>query len=421
LPERAEEILRRREVLGWRLGLERMRRLCSLLGMPQNRFSSIHVVGTNGKTSVTLMTAALLEAHGQSAGAYISPHIADWRERIQIRGEPISQEAFDAAVGRAEESAQVADRAAGDEGPVTQFELLTAAAFVAFAEARVSYAVIEAGLGGRLDATNVIPSKLTVLTSVGLDHTEYLGDTLEEIAAEKLAVLRDHTRLLTGRVPDEVSSVASRELERRHASGGPIIELPADASPDASYQTYNFELATAAAREAVGELDPGVVESTYDTTQIPGRGEVVPGDPSMIFDAAHNPDGAAALAGLLVQLTHRRFRRNREVVCCLAVLEDKDARGIVQALAPAVAQFVCTEVPPEAIEGSGRPGGKSLPADELARLCREAGAEAEAIPDANQAWTRARELACERHAVALAAGSHYLLASIWTGRPDRSS
>src|SRR4051794_40835787 len=194
-----------------------MRRLCTLLGMPQNRFASIHVVGTNGKTSVTRMTAALLEAHGVSTGAYLSPHIHSWRERVMIRGEPISEEAFADALERAEESAQVADRAAGEEGPVTQYELLTAAAFVAFATARVKYGVIEAGLGGRVDATNVIPSQLTVLTSVGLDHTEWLGETVEEIAAEKVAVLRDHTALLVGHVPEEVNDVIEREVAEKHA------------------------------------------------------------------------------------------------------------------------------------------------------------------------------------------------------------
>jgi dihydrofolate synthase/folylpolyglutamate synthase len=194
-----------------------MRRLCTLLGMPQNRFASIHVVGTNGKASVTRMTAALLEAHGVSTGAYLSPHIHSWRERVMIRGEPISEEAFVEALERAEESAQVADRAAGDEGPVTQYELLTAAAFVAFAAARVKYGVIEAGLGGRLDATNVIPSQLTVLTSVGLDHTEWLGETVEEIAAEKVAVLRDHTKLLHGAVPPAVEPVITQVAGDRHA------------------------------------------------------------------------------------------------------------------------------------------------------------------------------------------------------------
>jgi len=386
-----------------------MRRLCSLLGMPQNRFASIHVVGTNGKTSVVRMTAALLEAHGVSAGAYLSPHIRSWRERILIGGEPISQQAFDAALERAEQSAQVADRSAGEEGPVTQYELLTAAAFLAFAEARVQYAAIEAGLGGRLDATNVIPSKLTVLTSVGLDHTEWLGDTLEEIAAEKLAVLRDHTALIHGPVPEEVMPLIEQETRSHHtaaerAAGGP------------GYQEQNAAVAAAVVRKMIGAGRPTTtVDPSTVLGPIPGRAEVLPGTPTQVFDAAHNADGARALADLLPRIVRG------EVVCCLAVLEEKDAKGIVEALAPAVARFVCTEVPPEAIEGSGRPGGRSHSASELARLCGEAGVEAEAVAAPHQAWRRARELARERDGVALAAGSHYLLSAIWTERPDQSS
>src|SRR5262249_99874 len=147
----------------------------------------------------------------------VSPHILSWRERVQMGGEPISEEAFVDALERTEQAAEAADRAAGKEGPITQFELLTAAAFVAFAAARVQFAVVEAGLGGRLDATNVIPSKLTVLTSVGYDHTEWLGETLAEIAAEKVAVLRDHTTLVTGEIPPEAQEVVEREAELRHA------------------------------------------------------------------------------------------------------------------------------------------------------------------------------------------------------------
>jgi dihydrofolate synthase/folylpolyglutamate synthase len=387
-----------------------MRRLCTLLGMPQNRFASIHVVGTNGKTSVTRMTAALLEAHGVSTGAYLSPHIHSWRERVMIRGEPISEEAFAEALERAEASAQVADRAAGDEGPMTQYELLTAAAFVAFAAARVKYAVIEAGLGGRLDATNVIPSQLTVLTSVGLDHTEWLGETVEEIAAEKVAVLRDHTKLIHGAVPPSVEPVIARSAADRHAE---LISLPAT---QGSYQSHNWDLAVDAAQEVLGGLDPAAALSVGQSLSIPGRAQVVPGDPTEIFDAAHNPDGARALAAVLPELAGRG-----EVVCCLAVLEGKDATGIVNGLAPAVSQFVCTEIPPEAIEGSGRPGGRARPALELAALCEKAGVGAEAIPDPIRAWERARELAKERGGVALAAGSNYLLSCIWTERPAQSS
>ena len=396
-----------------------MRRLCTLLGMPQNRFASIHVVGTNGKTSVTRMTAALLEAHGVSTGAYVSPHITSWRERVLIRGEPISEEAFTQALERAEQAAQVADRSAGDEGPVTQFELLTAAAFVAFAAARVQYAVIEAGLGGRLDATNVIPSQLTVLTSVGYDHTEWLGETLQEIAAEKVAVLRGHTTLLVGQVPEQVNEVIDREVAVKHARKLWAASVANNMVP--GYQGRNLALAQAAAGQVLGELDStALVEfikrlATREFS-IRGRAELVPGDPPAIFDAAHNPDGAIALAEALPDLA-----RGRDVVCCLAVLEGKDATGIVDGLAPACSRFVCTEIPPESIEGSGRPGGRARPALELAALCDRAGVPAEAIADPIEAWERARQLAKARNGVALAAGSHYLLSCIWTERPAQSS
>jgi dihydrofolate synthase/folylpolyglutamate synthase len=382
--------------------------------MPQNRFASIHVVGTNGKTSVTRMATALLEAHGVSTGAYVSPHITSWRERILIRGEPISEEAFTEALERAEESALIADRAAGDEGPVTQFELLTAAAFVAFATARVQYAVIEAGLGGRLDATNVIPSKLTVLTSVGYDHTEWLGETLEEIAAEKVAVLRDHTTLLHGDLPPEVEQVVEQEVARRHAREIPIeVERPSGRVP---FSLRNWGLAAGVAQLILDDVDLEAVERLYAGIRIPGRAEVSPGDPPAVYDAAHNPDGARALAESLPDLVG-----DREVVCCLAILEGKDATGIVDALASAVTRFVCTEIPPERIEGSGRPGGRARPALEVAALCRKAGAEAEAIADPLDAWRQTKDLARERNGIALAAGSHYLLSSIWTERPAQSS
>jgi dihydrofolate synthase / folylpolyglutamate synthase len=391
-----------------------MRRLCTLLGMPQNRFASIHVVGTNGKTSVTRMAAALLEAHGVSTGAYVSPHIHSWRERILIGGEPISERAFDEAVERAEQAAEVADRSAGDEGPVTQFELLTAAAFVAFAAARVQYGVVEAGLGGRLDATNVIPSQLTVLTSVGYDHTEWLGETLEEIAAEKVAVLRDHTTLLHGDLPPEVEQVIEREVARRHARAIPgEVERPSGTAP---FNLRNWALAAGVAQLSLDSVDLEAAERVYAEVRIPGRAEVWPGDPPTVYDAAHNPDGALALAETLPELVG-----DREIVCCIAILEGKDAAGIVNALAPAVEGFVCTEIPPDAIEGSGRPGGRARPALEVAAHCEKAGVEAEAIPDPLEAWARARELAAERGGVALAAGSHYLLSCIWTERPAQSS
>jgi dihydrofolate synthase/folylpolyglutamate synthase len=416
-----EQVLQRRELIGWKLGLERMRRLCSLLGMPQHRFASIHVVGTNGKTSVARMTAALLGAHGLRAGAYLSPHIDSWRERIVIGREPISERAFAEALERAEQAAEAADRTGADEdGEVTQFELVTAAGFLALASAKAEYGVIEAGLGGRLDATNVIPSKLTVLTSVGLDHVEWLGETVEQIAAEKLAVLRDHTALVRGPVPPEVEPVIEREASRRHARVIPVdpAVIPSSVPSPSGYQAANWALALAATEAALGRLDPGAVSAAVAAgpVSVPGRAELIAGDPPVLLDAAHNPDGARALAQALPELVD-----GREVVCCLAVLEDKDAAGIIAALAPAVARFVCTEIPAEAMEGSGRPGARSRGSEELARLCRAAGAEAEAVADPGGAWRLAKGLAREGGAVALAAGSHYLLKSVWTERRAESS
>jgi dihydrofolate synthase/folylpolyglutamate synthase len=259
----------------------------------------------------------------------------------------------------------------------------------------------------------VIPSKLTVLTSVGLDHTEWLGETLEEIAAEKLAVLRDHTTLIVGEVPREVEPVIAREIERRHAQ---LVRVGVDAGGDpVTYRDRNLALAESATEQALGRLDPDAVLGLQGIT-IPGRAQLVPGDPPEIFDAAHNPDGARALAEALPELTG-----GADVVCCLAVLEGKDAIGVINGLAPACSHFVCTEIPPDAIEGSGRPGGRARPALELAALCEKAGVGAEAVPDPVQAWERARELAKARGGVALAAGSHYLLSCIWTERPAPSS
>jgi dihydrofolate synthase/folylpolyglutamate synthase len=271
--------------------------------------------------------------------------------------------------------------------------------------------VIEAGLGGRLDATNVIPSQLTVLTSVGYDHTEWLGETLEEIAAEKVAVLRDHTALLAGDLPPEVVPIVKRMAEERH-----VVPEYATGGGTHGFQAQNLMLAIAAARKLLGPVDwdPGFQLALQ--MSIPGRIQIDRGDPDMIYDAAHNPAGARALAEVLPELAE-----DREVVCCLAILEGKDAPGIVNALATAISRFVCTEIPPERIEGSGRPGGRSRPALEIAALCQKAGVEAEAIADPLAAWERARELARERGGVALAAGSHYLLSSIWIERPAQSS
>jgi dihydrofolate synthase / folylpolyglutamate synthase len=382
-----------------------MRRLCTLLGLPQHRFASIHVVGTNGKTSVARMTATLLDAHGISAGAYLSPHIHAWSERIVIRGEPIGAEAFADALERTEEKARVADRAAGDEGPVTQFELLTAAAFLALANARVKIGVIEAGLGGRLDATNVIPSRATVLTSVGLDHTDWLGDTLAEIAAEKLAVLRDRTVLIRGELPPEAEEVAEQAVARHHARmAGPFPLEGLEAGSLPPYQRANLALALRATEEIAGELRPDAVAASLASLSNPGRAQLIEGHPPLIVDAAHNADGARALAAALPELAG-----GSKVVCCVAILEGKDAESILSALVPHCAALVATEVSEATIAAGGRPGGRAIPAAELAAKAQELGADSAAEPDPEAALALARERASGLGVPVLLTGSHFLL------------
>ena len=188
--EDAEAHLLSLELFGMRFGLERMRRLMTVLGSPQERFSAIHVVGTNGKSSTVRMCAALLEAHGVRTGAFLSPHLTSFAERIRIGDADLGADAFAAAVQRAAAAAAKVDRTLEPGDRVTQFELLTAAAFSELAREGVEVAVVEAGLGGRHDATNVLGAPVVVLTNVGLEHTRWLGPTVSDIAREKLAVVR---------------------------------------------------------------------------------------------------------------------------------------------------------------------------------------------------------------------------------------
>jgi dihydrofolate synthase/folylpolyglutamate synthase len=386
-----------------------MRKLTTALGLPQHRFASIHVVGTNGKSSVTRMTAALLEAHRVSAGASVSPHTERWSQRTLVHGKEVAPEAWAAAVEQVERAAEGVNRTLDEGEAVTQFEAATAASFVALANARVRAGVIEAGLGGRLDATNTIPSKVTVLTSIGLDHTEWLGETDLEIAAEKLAVLRDQTTLVLGGVSGEVRELAeatARERNARLVVAPPVPDFDVHLRAPGEFQRRNFALACAAAEAFLGHLEPERAAVVAATVTVPGRLEQLAERPPVFIDAAHNPAGAAALAESLPVVAE-----GRRVVACLAVLADKDAEAMIAALAPALERAVCTELPAAALEGHGRPGARSRAAAELASICAAAGLPAEAEPNFETALRRAVSLAAEEpEALVLVVGSHYAIA-----------
>ncbi len=398
----AETYLLDLELFGMRFGLDRMHRLMTALGMPQRRFASVHVVGSNGKSSTARMIAAILERHGLRTGSYTSPHLRSFCERIEVAGRAIGGAELGAAVGRAAHAAELVNRTVEPGDEVTQFEALTAAAYSELARRGVEVAVVEAGLGGRYDATNVIPSKVQVLTSVALEHTRWLGPTLTDIAEEKLAVVHDHGRLVTPPLANEVELVVRRVVAERGAGRSVAPEDPGVAlSVAGAMQRRNFALAKVAAEAFLERpLDHGAVGRAAVELELPGRMEVVSRRPLVVWDGAHNPAGAAALAEALPELTGER-----PLVGVFAVLDDKDAAGILAALLPLCRSAVLTRC--------RHP--RSLPPGTLTSLAeREGSAAAETAPDAHRALGRARELAGQEGAV-LVSGSLHLIADLVSG------
>jgi dihydrofolate synthase / folylpolyglutamate synthase len=342
-------------------GLERMQALLAELGNPQRRFPAIHVIGTNGKSTTTRLTAALLRADGLQVGAYTSPHVTGWHERLDT-----DRDGFERAIARV--------RPAAERLGATQFETLTAAALAEFAAAGVDAAVVEAGLGGRLDATNVLRSPVVVLTNVGLDHTEQLGETREEIAVEKLAVVQ----------PGAAVVLCEPEWQALARSSGAETTVLTGRS--------NLALAVAAAETFLGRP---VDASAADAVALPGRLERRGESPLEIWDGAHNLDG---VGWLLPRVPARSY------VIVASILRDKDAEGMLAALSALGDTLVATE----------SSNTRALSAEELARLAGRWFARTETERDPVAALAAARALAGSDGAV-LATGSLYLLADLAAG------
>jgi dihydrofolate synthase/folylpolyglutamate synthase len=400
----AERLLLSLELFGMRFGLDRMRRLLTALGSPQERFGAVHVVGTNGKSSTVRMTAAILRRHGLRTGAYLSPHLVTFAERVRVDDEDVTGAEFAAAVARAAAAADKVNRTAAPDDHVTQFELLTAAAFDHFARAGCDVAVVEAGLGGRYDATNVLQSQVSVLTNVGLEHTRWLGPTISAIATEKLDVVEPDTTLVIGRElhPDARALAEATARER----GATLVEATDDPGVEilarGAFQRRNFAEATAAARAYLAtlerELDDTAVRAAAASTLVPGRFEVVAEKPDTVLDGAHNPGGLEALVEALPE-----FVAGRRLVAVLAVLDDKDTAGMLRTILPRCDAVVTT-----------RPHTpRALPPATLASLCAQLGfaGEVEIVGEARAALARARALAGP-DGVALATGSIYLIADL---------
>ena len=366
--------------------LDRIRALLDILGDPQDAAPVIQVAGTNGKTSTTRMIEALLREFGLRTGRFTSPHLHTMRERICFDGQPIDVERFIDTYGDVAPYLAMVDERQGV--PLSFFEVLTAMAYVAFADAPVDVAVVEVGMGGVWDATNVADAQVAVVTPIAVDHVRFLGSTVAEIAAEKAGILKPKSYGVLAQQPVEaaevllrrsveVDAVVAREglefgvLGRALAVGGQLVSLRGLAGEyddvflplHGAHQAHNAACALAAVEaflggghEARGRLDTDLVRAAFAGATSPGRLEVVRRSPTIVLDAAHNPAGAAATA----EAVSESFGFTR-LVGVFAAMADKDVRGMLAALEPVLAEVVVTE--------ASTP--RAMPADDLAAAAVE--------------------------------------------------
>lgn len=383
---------------GIKPGLEMITVLLDRLGHPERRYRSLHIGGTNGKGSTATMAASILQAAGYRVGLYTSPHLVDFRERIRVNGDIVSEERA-AALTECVRSVAEAPR------EPTFFEFTTAMAFQQFADAGVDVAVIEVGLGGRFDATNVLMPAATAITTVALDHQEYLGRTIGEIAYEKAGIIKPGMPVVVGRVSSEAAAVLSRVAGER---GAPLSRLQGDfkvsgksparfryeglresygelACPlDGRHQLDNAACALALL-EAVSErglpVSEGAVREGLRTVRWEGRLETVESRPMLVLDGAHNPDAAAVVAAYVADF--RLGHSGSRVVLVLGMMQDKDREGFLDHLLPHVDDVIVTQarVP------------RSATAQELEASLRARGRTARVVPDPADSIALARRMA----------------------------
>ncbi len=342
--------------------LQRISAICDVLGSPQLSYPTVHIAGTNGKTTTSRMIDSLFRELGYRTGRYTSPHLETFLERVAINGLPIPAEGMIASYNDIALYLDLID--SRQPHPISFFEAVTALAFVAFAEFPVDVGIFEAGMGGEWDATNVVQSQVSVITPIGLDHMEYLGNTIEEIALTKSGIIKPESHVVLAAQPASVatvltarvlerSAIAYREgvefsLDRRDiAVGGQLLSINGVHGHYSdiylplygAHQSINASVALAAVEAFAGvKLDEEVVRKAFANVDSPGRLEVLYRDPTVIVDAAHNPHGARALATTLA--SEFDFE---SVFGVLAILGDKDVLGVIQELEPVIDRLVVTQ------------------------------------------------------------------------------
>lgn len=415
--------------------LSRIRRVMELMGDPQRSYRSIRIAGTNGKTSTARMAERILREAGLRTGRTTSPHLHSPVERIAIDGVPIDEEGFIQAYRDVEPFAQIVDQEQLAVGGVrlTFFEYLTAMAFQAFASAPVDVAVVETGLGGTWDATGAVEPDVAVITPIGLDHQEYLGDTIAQIAGEKAGILTADAFAIISAQPEPDAAEVLRErvlelgcpaafedeqigvLARTPGVGGQMLDLQGIAgryeelflSLLGEHQAHNALMAVAACEALIGggenPLDAQLLRDALASVTSPGRAEVARQAPTIIIDAAHNPAGAETL----VDTVRENFRLTR-TIGLVGILQEKDAEQILAVLEPLLDEVVIT--------ASSSP--RAIPADRLADLARDVFAdedrvtEAPSLPDAIQAAVDLAEAGGDQFGGVVVAGSVTLAAEV---------
>ena len=388
------------ERLGMKFGLENMSKLAAELGHPHQRFPSVLVAGTNGKGSVTAMVEAGLRAAGFRSARYTSPHLVRLEERFVIDGSEVLTPTLTDAVARVQAAVEALMARGQLDAPATFFECTTAAAFELFASAAVDVAVLEVGLGGRLDATNIVTPIVCAITTIDYDHQAQLGSTLEEIAREKAGIIKRGVPVVIGRLPAPAEEVVASIARNAHA---PVVRaheveaIPAGVrlALSGAHQRDNAIVALGVLhrlRERGFSLDEGASRHALESVSWPARLEHFRHDDcDVLLDAAHNPAGARALAA------HLRDTGWTDATLVFAAMNDKDAQGMLQELAPVAARIICTTAPTPRAE----------PASVLARM-------AMAVPGAGPVEAidepaRALEHACARSRRVAAAGSIFLI------------
>ncbi|OYT70009.1 MAG: bifunctional protein FolC [Armatimonadetes bacterium JP3_11] len=362
-------------IQGWRLGNARFEAFLERLGNPHLEIPCVHITGTNGKGSTTTLVSSILRAAGYRVGTYISPHVFDIRERILLNGELISEELFTEGVAMMR---PIIERLSDTEyGQITEFEIKTALAFWAFRQAQVDIAVLEVGLGGRMDATNVITPEVSVIVSIGLDHTDRLGPTHRDIAYEKAGIIKPGRPVVSGALHPDAAAMIAQVAAARHASLYPVLpdetDIPLGAtqpffysslpSPTDSavrvrhgeweialqpyligdYQRHNTACAVATAvllRERGYSISDEAIERGVREARLPGRLQIVAESPRVVLDGAHNPDAAAALAKALPRLF--KYRR---LILVFGMLTPHEPQDTLQHLLPLADVVVFTTIP----------------------------------------------------------------------------